>query len=165
VRENEIAIGIDGCAAPNFAIPIAAMARSFATLVNPAQLHSAIEAAANRIVKAMVEHPDLVGGTGRLDTMLMQAAEGRIVSKVGADGVWLCGVIPCERYPTGLGIALKVADGDDHRGRPVIAVEVLKQLGLLAADDLPELSPMPIKTRRDDVVGSVQPIFQLALRY
>ena len=161
IPENEIAIGIDGCAAPNFAIPVAAMARSFATLVSPAKLHSAIETAANRIVKAMIAHPDLVGGTGRLDTMLMQAAEGRIVSKVGADGVWLCGVLPCERYPTGLGIALKVADGDDHRGRPVIAVEVLKQLKVLATDALPDLSPMPVKNRRDNIVGKVEPVFHL----
>ena len=38
--------------------------------------------------------------------MLMQAAEGKIISKVGADGVWLCGVLPSEKYPTGLAIAL-----------------------------------------------------------
>jgi L-asparaginase II len=104
--------------------------------------------------------PELIGGTNRLDTMLMQAAPGRIVSKVGADGVWCCGVLPSTQYPAGLGIALKVADGDDHRGRPVVAVSILKQLGLLHSEALPELSPMPIKNRNADTVGRVEPVIE-----
>jgi L-asparaginase II len=90
-----------------------------------------------------------------LDTMLMQAAEGKIISKVGADGVWLCGVLPSDRYPAGLAIALKIEDGDDKRARPVVAVQVLRQLGILSADGLTEVSPMPIKNRRGDAVGNV----------
>ena len=100
--------------------------------------------------------PELIGGSDRLDTQLMQAASGRIISKVGADGVWLCGVLPCEKYPTGLGIALKVADGDDYRARPVLAVEILRRLGVLNAGDLAEISPMRIKSRRGDIVGRVE---------
>ncbi len=53
-------------------------------------------------------------------------------------------------------IALKVEDGDDKRARPVIAVKLLKQLGILGDDDLSELSPMPIKNRRGDAVGRVE---------
>ncbi len=153
--ENEIAIGIDGCAAPNFAVPVAAMARSFINLISPSKFPEVTQNACSRIVAAMMKYPELIGGTGRLDTMLMQAAPGQIISKVGADGVWLCGVLPSEKYPTGLGIALKVEDGDDHRGRPVIAVEILRQLGILPGDAMHELSPMPIKNRRGDVVGRV----------
>jgi L-asparaginase II len=157
MRVNEIAIGIDGCAAPNFAVPLKAMAASFANLVNPpADLDDITADACRQVVAAMKKFPELIGGTERLDTMLMQAAEGRIISKVGADGVWLCGVLPCDRYPSGLGIALKVEDGDDRRGRPVVAVSILKRLDLIAADALPELSPMPIKSRRGDVVGRVE---------
>jgi L-asparaginase II len=103
----------------------------------------------------MTNFPELIGGNDRLDTILMQAAPGKIISKVGADGVWLCGVLPNEKYPTGMGIALKIEDGDDRRARPVAAVEVLKRLGILSADDLPDLSPMPVKNRRGDLVGSV----------
>jgi L-asparaginase II len=54
-----------------------------------------------------------------------------------------------------LGIALKIEDGDDRRARPVVAVEVLKRIGILSCEDLPELSPMPVKNRRGDVVGKV----------
>ncbi|MGB7202490.1 MAG: asparaginase [Pyrinomonadaceae bacterium] len=155
VPEDEIKLGIDGCAAPNFALPVAAMAKSFINLISPTNFPEPTQAACKRIVTAMMNHPELIGGSERLDTMLMQAAPGKLISKVGADGVWLCGVLPCEKYPTGLGIALKIADGDDYRGRPVIAVEILRWLGILNHNDLPLLSPMPIRNRRGDIVGKV----------
>ncbi|MFM9905814.1 MAG: asparaginase [Pyrinomonadaceae bacterium] len=156
VAENDIAIGIDGCCVPNFAVSIAAMAKSFANLVFPLNFHPAVQEAASRITHAMMRHPELIGGTERLDTMLMQAAPGKIISKVGADGVWLCGILPSEKYPNGLGIALKVEDGDDHRGRPVIAVDILRQLGILGADDLTDLTASMIKNRRGEIVGRIE---------
>jgi L-asparaginase II len=161
VPENEIALGIDGCALPNFAMPVAAMAKSFMNLISPTDFPEATQAACKRIVNAMMNHPELIGGSERLDTMLMRVCPGKLISKVGADGVWLCGILPSEKYPTGLGIALKVADGDDYRARPVVAVEILRQLGILSDDHLPELSPMPIKNRRGDIVGCVESILQI----
>ena len=152
---GKIAIAIDGCVAPNFALPLQAMATAFMNLTRPEKFDQKTQAAAERIVSAFVKFPELIGGSERLDTMLMQAAEGKIISKVGADGVWLCGVLPSEKYPTGLAIALKIEDGDDRRARPVVAVEVLRQLGILSAEDLAEVSPMPIKNRRGDVVGKI----------
>ena len=162
VPENEIATGIDGCCVPNFAVSVAAMAKSFANLVFPLNFHPTVQTAAKRIVEAMMKFPELIGGTDRLDTMLMQAAPGKFISKVGADGVWLCGVLPSEKYPSGLGIALKVEDGDDYRGRPVIAVEALRQLGLLEHDDLLLMSPAPIKNRRGDTVGRTVATFSFS---
>ncbi|CAN5226367.1 asparaginase [soil metagenome] len=150
-----IAIGIDGCAVPNFAVPVEAMARSFINLIAPGKLHMAIQSAASRVVSAMLSYPELIGGTERFDTILMQAAHGRLISKVGADGVWLCGVLPCERYPSGLGIAIKIEDGDDLYSRSVVAIELLRRLGVLAPDALADLSPMPIKNRRGDKVGEI----------
>ncbi|MEP6787046.1 MAG: asparaginase [Acidobacteriota bacterium] len=161
VPENEIAIGIDGCAAPNFALPVTAMATSFANLIAPSKFPEITRNACSHIVNAMIKFPALVGGTERLDTMLMQAAPGKIISKVGADGVWLCGVLPSEKWPAGLGVALKVEDGDDVRGRPVIAVEILRQMGILDENPLPELSPMPIKNRRGEIVGSVEAVLSI----
>ena len=155
VSESDIALAVDGCAAPNFAMSIDAMARSFINLIDPARFDENTRNACRRIVAAMTKFPELIGGTERLDTMLMQAAGSSIISKVGADGVWLCGVLPCERWPTGLAIALKVEDGDDRRARPVVAVELLRQLGILATADLVDISPMAIKNRRGDRVGQV----------
>ncbi len=158
IPETDIALAVDGCAAPNFALPVSAMARSFLNLVSPPEsFDQASRSAAARIVSAMTKFPELIGGTERLDTMLMQAAMGRIISKVGADGVWLCGVLPCEKYPTGLGIALKIEDGDDKRARPVVAIAILRHLGILSSDDLADLSPMQLKNRRGEVVGRVEP--------
>ena len=156
IPEDEIAIGIDGCAAPNFALPVAAMAKSFVNLLSPAKFPEPTQQACSRIVAAMLKYPELIGGSTRLDTMLMNAAPGTFISKVGADGVWLCGVLPCEKWPTGLGIALKIEDGDDYLSRPVVTVELLRQLGVIDQTALPELSPMPVKNRRGDVVGCIK---------
>ena len=157
VPVEKIKIGTDGCAAPNFALPLSAMAKCFLNLVSPPESFGRdLRDACGRVVSAMTNFPELIGGVERLDTMLMQSAPGKIISKVGADGVWLAAILPNEKWPRGLGIALKIEDGDDRRARPVVAVEVLKRLGLLSADDLPELSPMPIKNRRGDVVGEVK---------
>ena len=153
---DRIGIGIDGCAAPNFAMPLSAMAVSFLNLMSPPEgFGSSVRNACGRIVSAMLEHPELIGGTDRLDTMLMRAASEKIISKVGADGVWLCGVLPNPRWPGGLAIALKVEDGDDKRARPVVAVHLLRKLGILAGSDLPEVSPMALRNRRGDLVGRV----------
>ncbi len=157
VPMSKIKVGNDGCCAPNFALPLQSMSLAFMNLIRPEKFDQKIQAATERIVSAMLNHPELIGGSERLDTMLMQAAGGKIISKVGADGVWLCGVLPSEKHPTGLAIALKIEDGDDKRARPVVAVEVLRQLGILSNGDLAEVSPMPVKNRRGEKAGEIVP--------
>jgi len=61
VPESEIAIGIDGCAVPNFAVSVEAMAKSFLNLVFPLNFHPSVQSAAARIVSAMTDHPELIG--------------------------------------------------------------------------------------------------------
>lgn len=159
IPQSEIGIAIDGCAAPNFAIPVSAMAASYARLVfPPKEFRPELQEVCRRIVAAMMNHPEMVGGSGRLDTLIMQAAKGRIVSKIGADGIYCAGILPSERWRSGLGIAFKVEDGDDKRARPAIAIEVLRQLG--AIDENGEeliggLSPLPVLNRKGDEVGKV----------
>jgi len=159
VPRDEIKIGIDGCAAPNFALPLRAMALSFARLVFPPQsFDTETRKACRRIVSAMISYPEMIGGTERLDTILMQATRGRIISKVGAEGVYVAGILPCESWKRGLGIAVKIEDGDDKRARAVVIIELLRALGVLDItndEKLREYSPMPIKNRRGDTVGKV----------
>ena len=163
VPKEEIKIGIDGCAAPNFAVPISAMAKSFAKLVYPPEsFDDKTKEACRRVVSATLTHPKMIGGTKRLDTMIMQSARGQIVSKIGAEGVYSAGVLPSPKYKTGLGIAFKIEDGDDKRARAVVLIELLRQLEILDAETLKEFSPMPIKNRRDDMVGEVVPNFQIS---
>ena len=165
--ENEIKIGIDGCALPNFALPISAMASAFARLVFPPKsFDDKLRDACRQTVSAMMDFPEMIGGTRRLDTLIMQAAPGKIVSKIGAEGVYLAGVLPNEKWKKGLGIAFKIEDGDDQRARAVVAIEILRQVGILNESNdekLREYSPIIIKNRRDDIVGEIVHNFTLKL--
>ncbi|CAN5348287.1 asparaginase [soil metagenome] len=161
--KDEIPIGIDGCCAPNFALSVRAMAKSFAKLIfPPVQFDDELKKACQRIVSAMMNYPELIGGTERLDTLLMNAARGKFISKIGAEGVWLCGILPNEKYKKGLGIAMKIEDGDDKRARAVISVEVLRQLGIFNEKTLQNISPLPITNRRGETVGRVEASFDLS---
>ncbi len=163
--KDEIPIAVDGCCAPNFALSVRAMAKSFLKLVfPPADFDENLREACRRIVTAKMNYPELVGGTDRLDTLLMNAARGKFISKIGAEGVWLCGVLPNQTYKKGLGIAMKIEDGDDKRARAVISVEILRQLGIFDAKTLKKISPLPITNRRGDLVGSVEASFLLDLQ-
>lgn len=170
VPVNEIAIAVDGCSAPVFGVSIEAMARSYAQLVGVRQTDiepelPALVAAAERVVQAMTEFPEMVGGSyGRLDTDLMRASGGQIVSKVGAEGVQLLGVRPCPQYSKGLGIAIKIEDGDTRRARDPVVIETLRQLGVLDQNQLAQLAPYSHSTvfnHRGLEVGEVRTCFNL----
>jgi L-asparaginase II len=92
----------------------------------------------------------------------MRAARGRVVSKVGAEGVYTAGINPCKEWPNGLGLALKIEDGDDKRARPTVVVEALRQLGVLRDESLEAVSRyafFPVKNRRGDLVGEIRAAF------
>lgn len=162
IPKEEIKLSIDGCAAANFALSLRGMARSFAKLVFPPKsFDGAMFRACRRIVSAMMTYPELIGGTERLDTLVMQAANRKMICKVGAEGLWLCGVLPNTKWKRGLGIALKVEDGEDLRARTVAGIELLRQLEVLGEADLPKLSPMPIMNWRGDLVGRVEANFKI----
>jgi L-asparaginase II len=163
---QDIAVGVDGCGVPVFGITVKAMALMYARLVSPpAAFAEETKDACARIVSAMMAHPEIVGGTkDRLDTEIMQAASGRLISKVGAEGVYTSGVLPCDDWPNGFGLALKIEDGDDHRARPVVVIESLRQLGILADESLEAVARyafFPVRNRGGDVVGEVTAGFKL----
>jgi L-asparaginase II len=165
---EDLAIGVDGCGAPVFGLAVHAMALMYARLVRPPQeFEASVTEACRRIVDAMINFPEMVGGSkGRLDTELIRAGKGRLISKIGAEGVYTVGVLPCDQWPNGLGFALKIEDGDDHRARPPAVIEALRQLGLLNQDDLSALaaySPTPIRNRRGDLVGEARAAFTLKI--
>jgi L-asparaginase II len=163
---EDIAVGIDGCGVPVFGITVRAMALMYARLVSPpSEFDDPTRKACARIVAAMTTYPELIGGSSdRLDTEIMRAAKGRLVSKVGAEGVYTVAVLPCEDWPRGLGLALKIEDGDDHRARPTVVIESLRQLGILANESLEAVARyafFPVHNRRGEVVGEVTPEFKL----
>ena len=163
---EDIAVGVDGCGVPVFGITVKAMALMYARLiVPPVEFDDITRDACARIVSAMTRYPELIGGTSdRLDTEIMRAAPGLLVSKVGAEGVYTLGVLPSQDWPRGLGIALKIEDGDDHRARPTVVIESLRQLGILADESLEAVSRyafFPVRNRHGDVVGEVTAEFKL----
>jgi L-asparaginase II len=167
IQPDEIVIAVDGCSAPVFGVTLEAMARSYAQLVGwrHTRLDENSKAAAQRLTDAMTQHPEMVGGTnGRLDTDLMRAARGRIASKVGAEGVQLLGVLPDARYPRGLGIAIKIEDGDTRRARDPVVIETLRQLGLLDEAEQMQLARYGrtlLRNHSGIEVGEVRPGFKL----
>ncbi|MEO6727169.1 MAG: asparaginase [Blastocatellia bacterium] len=169
VVEDEVASAIDGCSAPVFGLSLLAMARSYARLVGVRNIHMELEpelvAAAERVVDSMITFPEMVGGSrGRLDTDLMRTTKGVIVSKVGAEGVQLLGVRPCRLHPKGLGIAIKIEDGDTRRARDPVVIETLRQLGLLDGNQLEQLSRYSqsvLRNYRKLEVGEVRTCFKL----
>ena len=166
---EKIVIGTDGCGVPVFGISVKAMAMMYARLVSPpAEFNSGVRKACRRIVNAMIENPEMIGGTkDRLDTELIRAGKGRLISKIGAEGVYTVGVLPCQEWPSGLGLALKIEDGDDQRARPPAVIEALLQLGVLGNQDLKTLSgyaPTPITNRRGECVGEARAAFTLEIR-
>jgi len=165
VPKDKIKIGIDGCVAPNFALPVSAMATAYTRLIFPPKNFDAeTREACQRIVSAMISHPEMIGGTERLDTIIMQSLRGKIISKIGAEGVYSAGVLPSPKWKKGLGIAFKIEDGDDKRARAAVAIELLRQLEILdekSSESLKDYSPLVIKNRRGDIVGKVVASFNL----
>ena len=119
--------GIDGCSAPNFAMSVAGLARGMAAFANARDGHGARESAMHRLTRSMAAHPDLVAGTGRACTELMQAMGGRVAIKTGAEAVFIA-ILP----EKGLGIALKVLDGNSRASEAAIA-HLLVRAGVLEA--------------------------------
>jgi len=165
---ERIAIGVDGCSAPVFAIPLYHAALGFARLCDPQDLPARRAAACRLVTRSMAAYPFMVAGPGRFDTLAMQQGKGRFITKGGAEGYQAIGIMPGalgEGSPA-LGIAIKVADGDlDGRARPLIGIEILRQLGLLSAADitgpLASLAARPVTNWRGLEVGEMRPAFTL----
>jgi L-asparaginase II len=134
MQQADLVAGIDGCSAPNFALPLSRLALSFARLAQGAGDDTYGDAAAT-LRDAMMTHPDLVSGTGRGDQAFMRSAPGDWVAKAGAEGVQAIGI-----RSAGIGIAVKIADGN-ARAVCTTAVAVLEQLGLLKNAHTSPLAP------------------------
>lgn len=165
---GQVEIGIDGCSAPNFGVPLRQAALGLARLCDPSQLPERRAAACREIVQAMTSHPGMVGGPGRFDTRLMEVARGRLLAKGGAEGYQGLGLLPGGRGPASpaLGIAFKISDGDPTgRARPAVALEILRQLGALSPAELEALADfgptLPVRNWRKLQVGQGRPAFRL----
>jgi L-asparaginase II len=157
VSESELRMGIDGCSAPNYAVPISALARAFARLAGAAD-DPVYGRAPKTLADAMSDHPEMVSGEHRNDLALMRAGRGDWVTKIGAEGVQAIGI-----RSRGWGIAVKVVDGA-KRGLHPATVATLDALGLLDAGQRAELAEWwrpKVRNYRGTVTGEVQPLLVL----
>jgi L-asparaginase II len=154
---DDLPSGMDGCSAPNYAMPLSRLAHMFARL---AQGKSDPEygGAMGDLFNAMTGHPDLVSGQARCDLAYMSAGAGDWVAKVGADAVQTIGV-----RSAGLGIAIKIADGAKH-SLQTATYSVLDQLGLLGDEQrslLEHYRQPALKNARGTVVGNIRSVLRL----
>lgn len=159
VPVDQLVRGTDGCSAPNYALPLRALAHAFArlTLQEPDVVYGA---APLRIARAMSQHPELVSGHGRNDLTLMRAGRGDWVSKAGADGVQAL-----TSFSRGIAIAAKVSDGQ-LAPLMVAFVSALDQLGWLDAESraaLASLIPLPLMNAAGIEVGEMRAVLELRL--
>ena len=144
--------GTDGCSIPTWAAPLRAFARGFARMATGEGLPPPVAAGVHRIFDAAIAHPELVGGTGSLDTDTMRAFAGRVFQKGGAEGVQ-CGAI----RDKGWGYALKVDDGNMAASHAMVATLLLAIADPNNAQRkvLERFARQPIRNVRDLVVGEL----------
>lgn len=161
--EATIALGIDGCSAPNLALPLDRLARLYALLAKPSEASEANESL-ETLGRAMSRHPGLISGEGRSDLAFVGAfarddGDSDLVAKIGAGGVQAFGV-----RSAGLGVAIKIADGQ----MPALycaAHAVLDQLGLLderARSALSQYARPLFRNHRNLVTGEMRAVLSLA---
>lgn len=165
---ENVKVGIDGCSAPNFAVPLYNAALAYARLCDPTTLSTKRANACHMITNAMTAHPAMIAGPNRFDTNLMETGKGRIVSKGGAEGYQAIGLMPGalhEKSPA-LGITIKISDGDlIGRVRPGVTLEILHLLGAIDDKEIIALEKYQPRAKlynwRKLIVGNTQPSINL----
>lgn len=185
---DEVELGVDGCSAPVFAVPMRKAALAMARLVDPAYSPPGMQSACRTVIEAMQTFPEMIAGPGRFDTRLTRCGQKRWILKAGAEGYQILGILPGVLYPgsPGTGVAIKVSDGDLMRptpatdaaiedlesprgnpgGRsiPLVTLEVLRQLHALPAECQEELKGFDrrsVYNWQKLPVGEIRPCFTL----
>ena len=115
--------GVDGCSIPTYAIPLRHLAHAYARVATGVGLRDGHARAAKRLRQAVARAPLFVAGTGRFDSRVMSHLGERVFCKVGAEGVY-CAALP----ELGLGVAIKMDDGNTARGAEVVMASVIEAL-------------------------------------
>ncbi len=117
------AVGTDGCSIPTYAVPLRHLARAFARIGTGVGLATGHQRAALRLRAAVAAAPYMVAGSGRFDSRVMTLLGERVFCKVGAEGVY-CAALPA----LGLGVAIKMDDGNTARAGEVVMAALIGRL-------------------------------------
>jgi L-asparaginase II len=144
--------GIDGCSAPNWAMPLRNLALALARFGTGQSLSPRRGKAAARLRAACAAKPWHVAGTGRFCTKMMQHFGPRVFAKTGAEGVY-CGALPEQ----GLGIALKCDDGAGRAAELVMAAMIARFLPDPDQAWLERFLRPPLRNWNGIAVGGLRP--------
>jgi L-asparaginase II len=148
------AVGTDGCSIPTYAIPLRHLAQAFARVASGQGLSEGHARAARRLRSAVARAPYMVAGSGRFDSRVMERLGERVFCKVGAEGVH-CAALP----ELGLGLAVKMDDGNNARACEVVMAAMIEKLLPLAEADagfMRGLSDLTLSNWNGIVVGRLQ---------
>jgi L-asparaginase II len=151
VPQSKLSIAVDGCGVVVYGLPLDAMARAYARF---AAAYRRGDEVPRRVIDAIRSRPHLFGGTDRFDTVLLEATEGRVLAKIGAEGVHSIALLEA-----GLGVAVKVGDGAPRAQFPAV-LRLLQRLGALPEPLSPWLADQlhrPVRNTRGERVGTVAP--------
>jgi L-asparaginase II len=154
VEAASIGCAVDGCGVVVFALPLHAMALAYARLADAARRSHEVP---SRIVHAMQTRPFLVGGSDRFDSAIIEATQGRVITKVGAEGVHSIALVD-----EGIGMAVKVECGSQRAQYPAV-IALLQRYGALPMDLPPTLADYGrrvLRNTRGEAVGEVRPLVQ-----
>lgn len=148
--------GADGCSIPTIGLPLEALAFGMARMADPQDLPAARADAAQRLLAAWGQYPELISGSDGFDTLFMRMTGSRILSKAGAEGVSV-GIVPA----AGLAVAVKIDDGAGRAAGPAMAA-LLRRLGLIDTGEWAALETLvqpALRNRAGTKVGTIEACF------
>jgi L-asparaginase II len=150
MEESDVGQAVDGCGFVAFALPLENMARAWSRLARSVRDEDGFP---SRIVHAMRTRPFLIGGTDRFDSVLIEETDGRVVAKIGAEGVHSVAITE-----QGIGFAVKVDDGAQRAQFPAV-LRILQYFDALPATLPPRLDDFlrrPVRNTRGETVGEIR---------
>lgn len=135
--------GVDGCSAPAMFMPLKNLARAFAAFMNPQGLSAERALACRRLLRAATENAGLIQGSGKMDTVLMESARGRLFCKGGAEGVY---VLIAPDHDT---VAVFKCEDGNMRATQAAVYHILEKYGLADADTLKAIRPIALPAIRN----------------
>ncbi len=156
--EQNFGHGIDGCSMPSYCLPLRSLALAYARLGY--WQNNEATSYLKDLWQAATTHPEFVAGEGRFDTELMRAGQGQIFCKTGADGMQALALMPDEQFPKGLGMAIKIVDGD-HRNviRPFSIKTILERFNKWPNESKLNAFMPSCTNLKGQKVGSIIPSF------
>jgi L-asparaginase II len=147
-NEHETPIVVDGCGMPIFGASLVQLAAAYG------RFGTATDSASARVRSAMAAFPEYVGGSnGNLDTRIIASSSGAVLGKIGAEGLHADTLVG-----SGIGVAVKVLDGNSRALPPVLArlfVEYFGE-GSISQRTLAELAAPSVLNAAGRRVGDIR---------